>query len=171
MPSTNAPLKACQPLLDSSKEEHEMKVLQQLARERGITHCSLQDISMPIELAFEDDQFTPLLVAATAITHARSQFNPGVDLPWTISDDGGDECLIDGLRVIPQISPIPGSVALLFLDYQLEHMILKQMQELGLTEAPECLSFDSLAFELQQDHGLDTSFDNDPLAKSVMSYV
>ena len=126
-----------------------MDVVKSFAHQRGITGFSLSGVELPVELALEGDQFAPLVVAAAAFTYAQSGlFNQEAPFPWTLDvDEENEAALFDGAYVKRQPTPIPEAIGYLFIDYEIEALLLNARLE----QSADCkvVALDSLAEKLE----------------------
>ncbi len=126
-----------------------MDVVKSFAEQRGIRGFSFSGVKLPVDLALEDDQFAPLLVAAAAFTYAQSGlFSESAPFPWSLGvDPDNDAALFDGTFVTKQSTPTPEAVGYLFIDYEIEGLVKRA--RLLSTEDPTVVALDELAEKLE----------------------
>lgn len=102
-----------------------MNVVKHFALQRGVRGLSFAGVELPVEIALDQDQFAPLLVAAAAFTYGQSGLlRADMPFPWTLDiDEESDTALFNGAYVKPQPSILPKAVGYLFLDYEMENII------------------------------------------------
>lgn len=128
-----------------------MEIVKQLATARGIAGFSLKGIILPVDVALDDDQMCPVLVASASNTFQRSAlFGAGALFPWTIRRGDSGVALIDGdLETCrAEGSIVPESVGLCFIDYEVERAW--RSAQLDDTQNPDALivSLDYMADSL-----------------------
>lgn len=123
-----------------------MDVVKYLAAARGVKNFSLAGVELPLEVALEDDQMSPLLVAAAAANFSRCKLYGQESLfPWTITIENENQAaLIDGTVVVPQETIVPKTVGLCFIDYELERLVMECRLAEGLDYTPDVIPMDSL---------------------------
>jgi hypothetical protein len=134
-----------------------MNIIKYFAKARGIESLTIGDISLPIDIALDDDQMAPIFVSCARLTfEGCGVFDPSVEFPWDIAiQPDNDVALFDGSVVIDKPSTLPISVGYLFIDYELETLIHTQMLQQGLDTAPHTVSIEGLFNRLE-------TLDNEP---------
>ena len=146
-----------------------MHIVKHFATQRGVKSLSFREITMPVELALEEDQMAPLLVASAAYTFAHSGlFGGTADFPWVLAVEPDNEvALLNGTVVRSQATVLPQSVGYLFLDYEFERLVAQHMMQNDLTEAPEVLPVDTLLDRLEMMESEPEQFKRVPFSLTV----
>lgn len=126
-----------------------MDVVKNFAHQRGIVGFSFSGVELPVELALDDDQFAPLLIAAAAFTYAQSGlFSAEAPFPWSLDvDEENDAALFDGAYVKRQSTPTPDAIGYLFIDYEIE--MLAKSSKLEQSANTNVVALDGLAEKLE----------------------
>ena len=126
-----------------------MEIIKHFATQRGVEAFSFSGVVLPTDIALDSDQMAPLLVAAA--THTFSQSGLMTDnngFPWTLDVDAdNDVALIDGTHVVEQSQSVADSIGYLFLDYEIERIVVEH--RLDPDANPAIVSLDSLADKLE----------------------
>ena len=126
-----------------------MDVVKHFATQRGVEAFTFSGVALPVDIALDDNQMAPLLIAAAMNTFEQSGLHAsGMAFPWTLDvDEAQDDALIDGTYIKKQSNSVNESVGYLFLDYEMEALICEH--RLNADADPAIISMDSLADKLE----------------------